>query len=95
MTTQFNKGDIVWAKVKGYPWWPGVIADIQNSIYLINFCHDESHARLSSKSIKPYEENRKKVNMNSKKTKLIEAIKEADITFQKIKKELNNNKTKK
>jgi len=22
----FEKGEIVWAKIKGYPWWPAVVA---------------------------------------------------------------------
>ena len=21
----FRPGEIVWAKVKGYPWWPGIV----------------------------------------------------------------------
>lgn len=24
---QFKHNDIVWAKVTGHPWWPGVIAE--------------------------------------------------------------------
>lgn len=25
---KFQLNDIVWAKVKGYPWWPGIIVKI-------------------------------------------------------------------
>ena len=28
MEEQFNKGNIVWIKLKGYPWWPGVVRTI-------------------------------------------------------------------
>lgn len=21
----YNKGELVWAKIRGYPWWPGVV----------------------------------------------------------------------
>lgn len=24
--------DIVWAKIKGYPWWPGIIRNISNHL---------------------------------------------------------------
>ena len=25
MEKKFKRGDIVWAKVRGFPWWPGVV----------------------------------------------------------------------
>lgn len=27
MSQKIKSGDIVWAKVKGYPWWPGIVRD--------------------------------------------------------------------
>ena len=50
----FKKGDVVWAKVKGYPWWPGEICHItikqaktepkdKQTIYRINFIGDNTH----------------------------------------------------
>jgi len=25
INSSFQKGDLVWGKVKGYPWWPGIV----------------------------------------------------------------------
>lgn len=25
---KFKKGDVVWAKIRGYPWWPGIVSAI-------------------------------------------------------------------
>lgn len=25
MLSEFHIGDVVWAKIVGYPWWPGVV----------------------------------------------------------------------
>jgi len=32
--SSFNEGDIVWAKMEGYPWWPSLV-----------FSHKGSHSR--------------------------------------------------
>jgi hypothetical protein len=47
---QFQSGQIVWAKIKGFPWWPAVIAkikdtkegDIINKEFMVNFIGDNS-----------------------------------------------------
>lgn len=26
----FSKGDIVWAKIKGFPWWPAIIGKVNS-----------------------------------------------------------------
>ena len=50
MTTFFQVGEIVWGKIKGYPYWPSKIIDISsNLIYTIKFYNDNSYAKLSSK----------------------------------------------
>lgn len=33
MSYKIKMGDLVWAKVKGYPWWPGMV-----KILKIKFC---------------------------------------------------------
>ena len=30
----FQLGEIVWVKLKGYPWWPGMVS---KNYYLINY----------------------------------------------------------
>lgn len=48
-------GMIVWAKVKGYPWWPGRIALIEgDGSVLVNFIGHESHAYLKKSELKMY-----------------------------------------
>ncbi len=47
MEKKLNKGDVVWAKVKGFPWWPGVVVKVtRGGDVIVNFIGDESHAEL-------------------------------------------------
>jgi len=32
MEKKFKRGDIVWAKVRGFPWWPGIVKSINIKI---------------------------------------------------------------
>ena len=46
-TTQlkFHKFDLVWAKILGWPWWPGRVTDIpskNNGNYKVEFIADPS-----------------------------------------------------
>ena len=72
-------------KIKGYPWWPAIITDFSNNlIYTIKFYSDNSLARLSSKFLLKYEENKNKIlKANKKNKKLIDAIKDADSYIEK------------
>ena len=36
MEETFKQGEIVWIKLKGYPWWPGMVRII---IYYNNLCN--------------------------------------------------------
>ena len=31
MASKYNIGEVVWVKIKGYPWWPGIVST--NKIY--------------------------------------------------------------
>lgn len=43
---QFKINDFVWAKVDGYPWWPGFVLSINNKKYEIMFFDDFTRAYL-------------------------------------------------
>ena len=32
METKYHIGDLVWVKIKGYPWWPGIVSKLINNI---------------------------------------------------------------
>ena len=85
MTTFFEKGEVVLGKIKGYPWWPAIITDFNNNLfYTIKFYSDNSVAKLSSKFLLKYEENKNKIlEANKKNKKLIDAIKDADLYIKK------------
>lgn len=42
---KFHKFDLVWAKILGWPWWPGRVTDIpskNNGNYKVEFIADPS-----------------------------------------------------
>lgn len=54
MQNDFELDEIVWAKVSGYPWWPGFVASkVPGKKYEIVFLSDLSKAFLGSTKIKP------------------------------------------
>ena len=91
MNTFFQRGEVVWGKIKGYPWWPCVIIDSINSLkYKVKFFNDNTYGNLSSNFLLKYEENKKKIlDANKKNKKLINAINAADLE---LKKNFNINK---
>ena len=41
----YKLNQLVWAKVKGFPWWPGTIVEIskeRKDLYTINFIGDNT-----------------------------------------------------
>ena len=88
----FQKGDIVWAKVKGYSWWPGQIQyQIHNNkgnsesitkekIYRINFIGDKSFGDVPIYNIKKFEEKLDEFS-KTKKSSLIKSIEVAKNLF--------------
>ena len=86
MTTIFQIGEVVFGKIKGYPYWPAKVIEISsNLIYTIKFYCDNSYAKLSSKYLLKYKENKNKIFQANKKNKrLVNAIKGADLDLNKI-----------
>ena len=87
MNKLYEIGEVVWGKIKGYPWWPAVIKEYNNTlIYTIQFYNDNSYAKLSTKFLLKYEENKNKIiETNKKNKKLLDAVKEAELHINNIK----------
>ena len=81
MTTLFQVGEVVLGKIKGYPYWPAKVIDISQSlIYTIKFFCDNTYAKLSSKFLLKYKDNKNKIyEANKRNKKLINAMKIADL----------------
>ena len=94
----FKKGDLVWAKIRGYPWWPGIVQtskvklgsnkeEINKEIrVLINFLGDNTHAEIPLQKIENYEKKYEVFSKTKKKT-LQKAI---SIANKLLKVEINN-----
>jgi hypothetical protein len=62
MERKFKKGEVVWAKVRGFPWWPGVVKTMLRSIskthdeskVVVNFIGDNSHANLPLNKVEKF-----------------------------------------
>ena len=87
MEESFHKGEIVWAKVEGFPRWPGEIKRIlhfhkknesqfQKKIYQINFIGHSSYIILPISKIDKFEDKFEKYS-KTKKQNLINAIQKA------------------
>lgn len=76
----FNVGEIIWAKIRGYPWWPATITgtkdDSREKIYRVSFIGDKTFANLPKKFLAKFEKEYKTYS-NTKQKKLVESIKEA------------------
>ena len=56
----FNVGEVIWAKIRGYPWWPAIITgtddDIREKKYAVSFIKDNTHASLAKKCLEKFDE---------------------------------------
>jgi len=62
MEKRLKVGEIVWAKIRGFPWWPGMIGKIEESTsshietkVLINFIGDPTHANVQISKIEKFD----------------------------------------
>ena len=76
----FHVGEVVWAKIRGYPWWPAMITgtedDNREKKYTISFIGDNTHASLAKKCLEKFEKGLKN-NSNTKKKNLVDSIEKA------------------
>jgi len=75
----YTKGEVVWAKIKGFPWWPGVVAKVIEQKdnpdnfqeILVNFIGENSHARLPLDKVAKFNQNFGEFSRMKKKKKII------------------------
>lgn len=70
----FKKGDVVWAKVRGYSWWPAKIgeaikdkSDRGERKYRVDFIGDNTHQTLAHDKIAEFVENYSRLCITKKK----------------------------
>ena len=76
----FNVGELIWAKIRGYPWWPAIITgaedDNREKKYTVIFIGDKSHSSLAKKCLEKFEKGLK-LYSNTKKKNLQDVIEKA------------------
>ena len=76
----FNVGEIIWAKIRGYPWWPAIITgtedDNREKKYAVLFIGDNTHSSLAKKYLDKFEKGLK-IYSSTKKKNLLESIEKA------------------
>ncbi|KAM3146588.1 hypothetical protein pb186bvf_001118 [Paramecium bursaria] len=81
----YEKEEIVWAKIRGYPWWPGIVAKVicptqqDPAKYLVNFIGDNSHSLLPSVQLAKYKEKYEEYYPKVKAKGLRESVAIADM----------------
>ena len=96
----FKKGDLVWAEIRGYPWWPGIVQSSKVKIgsnkeeinkeikVLVNFLGDNTHAEIPLQKIEIYEKKYEEFSKTKKKN-----LQKAIILANKLVKDENINET--
>lgn len=70
MSKEFELNDVVWAKVNGYPWWPGFITSkVDDRKYQVIFFGDLTTAFLKPDKILCFEEEQPHIAKESKNLK--------------------------
>ena len=98
----YKEKDIVWAKIKGYPWWPSLISQIsyksittlgkttKEKLYTIELIGEKNNIKVSSEKIEPFTKNFDR-HTNTKNSSLLKSIEIAKKMYErKTKKEKEN-----
>lgn len=76
-----NKGDIIWAKLRGYPWWPARFVGVRQRrpepLVQVRFINDDSHASIPLSHVVAYKDKREEYGRTKRKA-LMRSISCAD-----------------
>jgi len=70
--TTLKRGDIIWAKLRGYPWWPAHFVGLQGHklepLVKVKFINDNSHAFVGISQVVAYKDKREEYGKTKRKT---------------------------
>lgn len=84
-------GDFVWAKMTGYPYWPGKIVEENKDVkkpkgksemHYVRFYGTGDHAWTKVELIKQYEENKDTLSIANKRPNFLDAVKEVEHAYE-------------
>ena len=91
---EYKENDIVWVKVKGYPWWPSIIKhisfrniqsydhNIKEKIYTIELIGEKINTKVSKDKIESFKKNYDQ-HINTKNISLLKSIETANKIYDK------------
>lgn len=91
---EYKENDIVWVKVKGYPWWPSIIKhisfrniqsydhNIKEKLYTIELIGEKINTKVSKDKIEPFKKNYDQ-HINTKNISLLKCIETANRIYDK------------
>lgn len=95
---RFKKGDTVWAKMRGFPYWPGVVVDsldkmeVRNSAAVcVYFFGSKNYGFLKMQNLKDYKSHRNKLKKSYKRKSFQVAVKEIEDFIEQNDSTLNEN----
>ena len=72
----FEKGQLVWAQLTGYPWWPAFVDDMCEEKYKVMFFPRRNFATLPPDKLRDFRDNYEQFSKGSKKKEFLHGLNE-------------------